>query len=112
MDKDLATLITLLLTTHQLEHWDHQIQVYYRSPEAVIRRLVIPKLWNTLPINIREANTLDTFKRQLKTYLFTKAFYKFSVGLILTVTFTIFTISEGFYSFYSFYTLYHDFSNP
>lgn len=29
-----------------------------------------PKLWNTLPINIREANTLDTFRR-----LFTKAFY-------------------------------------
>ena len=34
-----------------------------------------PKLWNTLPINIREANTLDTFKKQLKTFLFTKAFY-------------------------------------
>ena len=33
-----------------------------------------PKLWNTLPTNIREANTLDIFKRQLKTYLFTKAF--------------------------------------
>lgn len=33
-----------------------------------------PKLWNTLPINIREANTLDIFKRQLKTYLFIKAF--------------------------------------
>src|SRR4029434_10578025 len=30
MDKDLATLLTLLLTTHQLEHCDHQIQVYYR----------------------------------------------------------------------------------
>jgi hypothetical protein len=34
-----------------------------------------PKLWNTLPINIREAKTLDTFKKQLKTFLFTKAFY-------------------------------------
>ena len=33
-----------------------------------------PKLWNTLPINIREANTLDIFKRQLKTYFFPKAF--------------------------------------
>ena len=33
-----------------------------------------PKLWNKLPINIREANTLDIFKRQLKTYLFTEAF--------------------------------------
>ena len=34
-----------------------------------------PKLWNTLPMNIREADTVDIFKRQLKTYLFTKAFY-------------------------------------
>ena len=33
-----------------------------------------PKLWNTLPINIREANTLDIFKGQLKTYLYIKAF--------------------------------------
>ena len=77
MDKDLATLLTLLLTAHQLEHCDHQMQVYYRSPEAGIRKIGVaafvnyaPKLWNTLPINIREANTLDTFRR-----LFTKAFY-------------------------------------
>jgi len=34
-----------------------------------------PELWNSLPINIREADTLDTFKRHLKTYLFKKAFY-------------------------------------
>ena len=33
-----------------------------------------PKLWNTLPKNIRESNTLDIFKRHLKTYIFTKAF--------------------------------------
>lgn len=32
-----------------------------------------PKLWNKLPINIREANMLDIFKRHLKTYLFTEA---------------------------------------
>lgn len=33
-----------------------------------------PKLWNALPKNIREADSLDIFKRQLKTYLFTQAF--------------------------------------
>src|SRR4029434_7636949 len=41
----------------------------------------IPKLWNTLPINFREANTLDTFKR-LWHYLFLcnlHYFYYFSV---------------------------------
>ena len=30
-----------------------------------------PRLWNELPCNIRESNTLNTFKRSLKTHLFT-----------------------------------------
>eukprot|EP00057_Strongylocentrotus_purpuratus_P002322 XP_003724284.1 PREDICTED: uncharacterized protein LOC100888279 [Strongylocentrotus purpuratus] len=29
-----------------------------------------PKLWNNLPVSVRESPTLDTFKRRLKTYLF------------------------------------------
>ena len=29
-----------------------------------------PSLWNKLPLNIRNANSVDSFKRQLKTYLF------------------------------------------
>lgn len=33
-----------------------------------------PKLWNTLPIDIREARSLNIFKNKLKTYLFTIAF--------------------------------------
>ena len=33
-----------------------------------------PKLWNTLPIDIRKANSVDIFKTKLKTYLFTLAF--------------------------------------
>ena len=33
-----------------------------------------PKLWNALPVNVRTANSLSTFKTQLKTYLFTLAF--------------------------------------
>ena len=33
-----------------------------------------PVLWNILPIDIREANSLKIFKRKLKTYLFTLAF--------------------------------------
>ena len=40
-----------------------------------------PKLWNTLPINIREANTLDTFKKNL----FTKAFYSFYLALFISL---------------------------
>ena len=33
-----------------------------------------PVLWNILPIDIREASSLNIFKRKLKTYLFTLAF--------------------------------------
>ena len=33
-----------------------------------------PKLWNSLPFNIRSAQTLEIFKSSLKTYLFSLAF--------------------------------------
>ena len=33
-----------------------------------------PKLWNNLPVSIRQANTLDSFKSNLKTYLFRKCY--------------------------------------
>ena len=34
-----------------------------------------PTLWNGLPDNLRLALDLDTFKRDVKTYLFRKCFY-------------------------------------
>ena len=34
-----------------------------------------PKLWNDLPSDIRKAKSVDTFKKLLKTHLFSKAFY-------------------------------------
>ena len=33
-----------------------------------------PKLWNVLPNYIKNSNSVQHFKRQLKTYLFTQAF--------------------------------------
>ena len=36
---------------------------------------VAPKLWNSLPNNVRKAVSLDTFKKSLKTHLFEK-FYQ------------------------------------
>jgi len=33
-----------------------------------------PKLWNNLPANIRQAQTIEIFKSHLKTYLFNLAF--------------------------------------
>ena len=35
---------------------------------------VAPKLWNDLPISLRSIESVDAFKRQLKTYLFVQAF--------------------------------------
>ena len=33
-----------------------------------------PKLWKTLPLDIRDASSLNIFKRKLKTHLFTLIF--------------------------------------
>ena len=33
-----------------------------------------PKLWNTIPIDIRNSLSLDTFKSKLKTFLFRQAY--------------------------------------
>ena len=34
-----------------------------------------PKLWNELPVELRQATSLNSFKSRLKTYLFKKFFY-------------------------------------
>ena len=33
-----------------------------------------PKLWNTLPLHLRQASSVDCFKDHLKTFLFNRAF--------------------------------------
>ena len=37
--------------------------------------VILSKLWNDLPSDIRMAKSVDTFKKLLKTHLFSKAFY-------------------------------------
>ena len=34
-----------------------------------------PKLWNGLPVELRQTTSLNSFKSRLKTYLFKKYFY-------------------------------------
>ena len=34
-----------------------------------------PKLWNELPVELRQATSLDSFKSQLKTYFLRSIFY-------------------------------------
>ena len=36
--------------------------------------VAVPRLWNSLPIDIRSAYTISDFKQKLKTFLFSKAF--------------------------------------
>ena len=36
--------------------------------------VVAPKLWNNLPLNMRECGSVNSFKRLLKTHLFKRAF--------------------------------------
>ncbi len=50
-----------------------------------------PKLWNSLPIEIRQAKTLSTFKSRLKTHFFRVAFFY----IVLFVVFLI-VIVYGF----------------
>lgn len=35
---------------------------------------VAPRLWNSLPLSLRCTDSIDSFKKQLKTFLFRKAF--------------------------------------
>ena len=54
-----TTLLTVLNTTKLL-----------RSAERRTFSYVAPRLWNELPVNIRECNTLSGFKKHLKTHLY------------------------------------------
>ena len=38
-------------------------------------QVAAPKLWNSLPSELRLINNIDTLKRHLKTYLFKVAFH-------------------------------------
>ena len=42
---------------------------------------VAPKLWNALPCGLRTAASVDIFKKQLKTFLFQKAFGNVGIGI-------------------------------
>ncbi len=44
-----------------------------------------PKLWNSLPDNVRGSDTLSLFKSRLKTHLFSQASYNASHNLVLAV---------------------------
>ena len=59
---------------------------FHRCPSNIVHRINMktygdrafsvagPKLWNQLPLSIRELSSVDNFKKSLKTYLFRLAY--------------------------------------
>ena len=77
----LPTLKTFLKATIHHEILDLKIKIYLLSlllTQIVMAVVpfsgVVPLLWNSLPQHIRDAGSLDVFKRRLKTFLFKRAY--------------------------------------
>jgi len=79
----LMELLSHHIPTRSLRSSDHSSLSYFVPFNTGKRRTfgdrgfrtVGLKLWNTLPIAIRKSETLDLFKKQLKTYYF-RSFFK------------------------------------
>ena len=59
----------------------NELQSIYRNsfncihPAAILDPdVAAPELWNNLPEDIKSANSIDDFKRKLKTFLFMRAY--------------------------------------
>lgn len=74
----LRSLLTLKSHTRSLRDQDHlQLEVPRSHSTRMGDRafaVAAPLLWNTLPLNIREASSTDMFKSLLKTYLYKARF--------------------------------------
>lgn len=46
----------------------------FKTQGGCASQLEAPKLWNNLPISLRTLDTVDSFKKQLKTHVFSQAF--------------------------------------
>ena len=58
-----------------------RIEIYLLNPFLISIRygkrafsVAAPELWNNLPQDIKSTNSIDHFKRKLKTFLFTRAY--------------------------------------
>ena len=66
---------TGLRSSSMAHKWDLKVKCT-RKRTYVDRSFAIAasKLWNQLPVSLKEITSNDIFKKQLKTYLFCKAF--------------------------------------
>lgn len=71
-------MINLYAPTRALRSADHLLlvvpRVRLKSRGDRAFAVMAPRLWNSLPLYIRQARTLPAFKSDLKTYLYGLAF--------------------------------------
>ena len=74
----LNEMIELYVPTRKLRSTDQRLlterKAKLESGGGRAFSVVAPKLWNSMPVNLRFYTTLESFKTALKTYLFRKAF--------------------------------------
>ena len=58
-----------------------------------------PTAWNKLPVYIRQATSVDSFKTQLKTYFFTLAFNWLFMSALFAFILTLFYVSAFIFCF-------------
>ena len=72
----LTDLVNIYTPTRSLRSAEEELLVVPRSRTTHYGdrafSILAPKLWNNLPHNIKEASSVPTFKKRLKTYLFQK----------------------------------------
>ena len=77
--KCLNGLVTRCIPRHNLRSANgHRLfDVKYNLRNYGFRSFSVasPQLWNDMPLGIRSCDSLNDFKKKLKTYLFTKAFF-------------------------------------
>ena len=78
LSSDISLYSTISNSKHFLrsltDHTRLNIPKTYRSTGDRAFSVIGPRLWNKLPIYIREACSITVFKKQLKTYLFSHEF--------------------------------------
>ena len=73
----ITELLTPYTLTRSLRSSDKSLLVVPRTKSSLGDRafsVVAPKLWNSLPTDLRQATSLHHFKRELKTFLFNNAY--------------------------------------
>ena len=68
------------LTIHRIKRMDVVVNLHIslysgERSAGTSYSVAAPKLWNSLPANIRNSRSLDTFKKHLKTHYFKEHFY-------------------------------------